>query len=145
EVERKAGVLGARLRTDHASERGRVSSAGIDGRERLDQRALAAPVLADEERDPRRDLEAAVGDHLGDRGDGERPPGQIRRAHGVRRPDDAFEVTRLHRPIVPWAVRSAVRALAARVSKAQRITASGRGPIARDRATARTATSAGYP
>ena len=65
---------------------------GGAGGERLDQRALAAAVLTDEERDTGRDVEPAVGDDPGDTGNGVRPLRKVRRARLVGVPVDAFEV-----------------------------------------------------
>jgi hypothetical protein len=55
----------------------------VERRQRLDQGALAAAVLADQERDARRDLEPAFGHELGDGRDRERPRVEGRRRVGI--------------------------------------------------------------
>src|SRR5580658_4746493 len=114
QVEREARVFRTRSRPDHLDEWCPVTLSRINGCKRLDERALAAAVLAYEERDPRRDVEAALGDELRDRRDCEWPRPRVRRTRGARGPVDTFDVAGFHG-----------RAQASRIAAATLMDASG--------------------
>ena len=111
EVPLERRVFFARGRASYGGERRLVSAARVDVRYRLEHGALSASVLADKERHARRNFEPLVPNDLCDGRNCERPRGKVRRASRVRRPVNAFEVSRVHDESSPLALRHLLRRL----------------------------------
>jgi hypothetical protein len=88
-------ILGARIGPDDVGRRSAVSFARVKRSQRLDERALAAAVLSDDERDARGDVEATLRDQMSNGRDGERPGREVGRMARIGRPVDALEMAGL--------------------------------------------------
>src|SRR5712671_5518459 len=98
----KRRIFGARIGPGHIADGRSEAGSRINRCERLDQRTLAASVLADEKRDTVRNLDPRFPNDLRNRGDRVRPSRRIGWLMRVRRPVDVFEVSHVLAAVLYW-------------------------------------------